>query len=123
MRLIVLTLLIGFSAIVAAQGMPAGMQEAMDCMTSIDQQALEEFGRKGEKVAEEIKALCKQGDESGARDVGMDFVDELVNNEELKKMKECTELMRKAMPSMPIPEFPSAEEYEDETGSICENID
>ena len=123
MRSIALTILICFSSFALAQGMPAGMQEAIECMGSIDQEALEEFGRQGEKIVEEIKALCEQGDESGARDVAMSYVEEVVDNEELKKIKECSDLMRKAMTSMPIPEFPSVEMYEEEADSICENID
>lgn len=123
MRFVVLVLMMGVSSYVVAQGMPEGMQEAMDCMNSLDQDALEKFGEQAESIGNEIKALCDQGDESGARDVAMGYVKELVENEQLIKLKECSELMRKAMPSMPIPEIPTADMYEEEADSICENID
>ena len=123
MRFIIVALFLGSSSLAIAQGMPAGMQEAMECMNSLDQDALKEFGEDGEKVGEEIKALCKKGDESGARDVAMAYVEQLASNEEVKKLKECSEIMRQAMPSMPIPEIPSAEMYEEEAGSLCETID
>jgi len=122
MRIIILALLLGVSSFAIAQGMPAGMQEAMECMNSLDQEALNDFGEQGEKVAEEIKALCDKGDESGARDVAMAYVTELADNPEVIKLKECSEVMRKAMPSMPIPEIPSAEMYEEQADSICESM-
>ena len=123
MRYFVLVMVLGLSSNAFSQGMPEGMQEAMECMNSLDQDALREFGKDGEKVGEEIKALCKMGDESGARDVAMAYVGQLASNEEVKKLKECSEIMRKAMPSMPIPEIPSADMYENEADSICEAID
>ena len=92
-------------------------------MESLDQQALEDLGRQGEKVAEEVKALCKKGDESGARDVAMSYVEAMADNEAIEELTRCSKLMRKAMPGMPIPEIPSAEMYEEEAGSICDNID
>ena len=45
------------------------------------------------------------------------------DSEVIEELKRCNELMREAMPSMPIPELPSAEMYENEAGSICDNID
>jgi len=123
MRLIILILLLGVSVIAHAQGMPAGMQEAMECMNTLDQDALKEFGENGQKMGEEIKALCDKGDESGARDLAMSYIKEMDGNEEIKKLRDCSEIMRKAMPSMPIPEIPNADQYINETESVCENID
>jgi len=123
MRVIILALLLSCSSFTAAQGMPEGMQEAMECMSSLDQDVLRGFGGRAEEIANEIKALCKTGDESGAMDVAMNYAQELAGNQEVIKLKECSEVMRKAMPSMQIPEIPSAEEYEDHMGSICENLD
>ena len=123
MRLLILILLLGCSSLAIAQGMPAGMQEAMDCMKSLDQDALREFGEQGQKVGDQIKVLCDKGDESGARDVALAYVKKLADDQELIKLKECSEIMRKAMPSIPIPEIPSAEQYEEQADSICESMD
>jgi hypothetical protein len=123
MRFVAFSLLLSLSAIVAAQQVSGGMQEAMDCMTSLDQKALEEFGRHGEKIAEEIKALCEKGDESAAVEVAMEFAKELQGNESFEQLKTCSEIMREAMPGMQIPELPSVEDYKKEAGSICENMD
>jgi hypothetical protein len=122
MRLITLALLIFISSFALAQ-MPAGMQEAVDCMQSLDQEALEDMGKQGEKIGNEIEALCKKGDESGAREVAMEYIEGIEDNEAIEELKRCTEMMRKVMPNMPIPEIPSAEMYEEEADSICENTD
>jgi len=122
MRVVMLTFLLVFSSISIAQ-MPAGMQEAMECMQSLDQDALKDMGTRGEAVSNEIKALCKKGDESEALEVAMTYVKEISDSEVVEELKRCSELMRKAMPSMPIPEIPSAEMYENEADSICDNID
>ena len=53
----------------------------------------------------------------------MTYVKDMADSETIEELKRCSELMRKAMPGMPIPEIPSAEMYEDEAGSICDNID
>ena len=123
MRVVTLMLLLGFSVYVNAQGMPAGMQEAMECMNTLDQTALQKFGEDGKKVGDEIKALCENGDESGARDVAMSYIKEMDDNEEVKKLRECSEIMRKAMPSMQMPEIPTADQYANESESICETIE
>ena len=56
MRVVLVTFLLVFSSFSIAQ-MPAGMQEAMECMQSLDQEALEDMGKRGEEVSNEIKAL------------------------------------------------------------------
>ena len=122
MRIIILALLIGFSSFAIAQ-MPAGMQEAIDCMQSIDQQELEDIGKQGEKISEETKALCKKGDESGARELVMDYMKDMEDNEAFAQLKKCSEMMQKVMPGMQIPDMPTADMYDDETASICDDID
>ena len=122
MRVVILTFLLVFSSVSIAQ-MPAGMQEAVDCMQSLDQDALQDLGVRGEAVSNEVKALCKKGDESEAVEVAMTYVKEISDSEVIEELKRCSELMREAMPGMPIPEIPSAEMYENEAGSICDNID
>ena len=122
MRIITLALLIGFSSFAIAQ-MPAGMQEAVDCMQSIDQQALEDMSKQGEKLSNDIKALCKKGDESGASDLLIGYMKDMEDNETLAQLKICSEMMQKVMPGMPTPEMPSADMYVGEAGNICDDID
>lgn len=122
MRIIILALLIGFSSFALAQ-MPAGMQEAIDCMESLDQQALEDLGTQGEKLSDDVNALCKKGDESGARDLVMDYMKGMEDNETIAQLKKCSEMMQKVMPGMPVPEMPTADMYGGEADNICDDID
>jgi len=122
MRFIILALLIGFSPFATAQ-MPAGMQEAVECMESLDQAELEALGKRGESLSNEIKALCKKGDESGARDLAMDYMHDMEDNETIEQLKKCSEMMQKVMPGMQVPEIPTAENYEEASGSICDDIE
>ena len=122
MRIITLALLIGFSSFAIAQ-MPAGMQEAVDCMQSIDQQELENLGTEGEKLSNDIKALCEKGDESGASDLLLGYMKDMAENETVAQLKKCSEMMQKVMPGMPVPEMPTADMYGGEAGNICDDID
>lgn len=122
MRSTILVFLLFFSSWAVAQ-MPAGMQEAIDCMQSVDQDELRELGQQSESIANEIKALCADGDESGARKVAMAYAQEMTDNEAVAELKRCSELMREVMPNMPIPEIPGAEMFEEQVGNICDNID
>ena len=122
MRSTILVFVLFFSSLVVAQ-MPPGMQEAIDCMQSVDQDALRELGTQSESVANEIKALCADGDVSGARKVAMAYAQEMTDNEAVAELKRCSEMMREVMPNMPMPEIPSTEMFEEESGNICDNID
>ncbi len=122
MRIIILALLIGFSSFALAQ-MPAGMQEAIDCMDSLDQQALEDLGKEGEKLSNDIKALCEKGDDSGASDLLLGYMKGMAENETIAQLKKCSEMMQKVMPGMPMPEMPTADMYGGETDNICDDID
>ena len=116
-----LILLFTFSGFASAQGMPPGMQEAMACMQSLDQQAMEKMGADADKMSDEIDALCKKGDESGARSLVLDYVQSMQSNPEMIKMQQCIEKMQKAMPGMPIPQMPTVEMMESKAGSVCED--
>lgn len=122
MRFTILILLLGFSSFATAQ-MPAGMQEAISCMESIDQAALEALGEESEKFADDIKAMCKKGDESAARKAAMGYMQEMEKKEVLKQLQKCSEMMQKVMPGMAMPEMPSAEMFDEEEGNICDNLD
>jgi len=118
--IIVAAILLVFSSGAIAQNMPAGVQEAMKCMQSIDQEAIKDLSVKAKEISLEIKALCKKGDESGARVAAMHYAKGIKDNKILQQLNKCSDMMRKAMPNMPAPDMPSAKKYED--ADICAKL-
>lgn len=121
MRFTILVCLLVLSTYTSAQ-MPAGMQEAIACMESVDQAALEVLGTEAEQFAGDIQAMCKQGNESGARKAALKYMKKMENNEPLLQLKKCSEMMQEIMPGMTIPEMPTAEMYAEE-GDVCDNME
>lgn len=122
MRILLFILLISLTATVNSQGMPEGMQEAIQCMESLDQEAMEQLATEGEAMADEIEALCKQGDEAAARKLGIEYALEIKDHELIVKLQECGELMQKAMPGMEMPEMPGVDTIKAEAGNICDDF-
>ena len=127
MRFILLALLLGFSSLSDAQLFRGGdrddMRDAVDCLDSVGRDALEDFGDQAQDVADEIQDLCDEEDDEGARDVAMDYLDELADSRELRELEECSEIIRDSMPLIDMAEFPSAETYEEELDDICGVVD
>lgn len=118
--IIVASILVVFYSGAIAQNMPAGVQEAMKCMQSIDQDAIKGLSEKAKEISSKIKALCKNGDESGARAAAMHYAMGIKDNKVLKQVNKCSEMMRKVMPNMPVPDVPNAKKYED--SDICKDF-
>ena len=121
MHVVIFIFLLVFSSFSMAQ-MPANVQEAVDCMGSLEQSAMEEMGKRGEEVGNQIEALCDKGDESAAREVALTYVKEMTESDAMEEMRRCSEMMREAMPGMQTPEIPCTETLEREAENICENI-
>ena len=122
MRILLLSLLLTLTTSVNSQGMPAGLQEALDCMESLDQEAMEQLAEKGKDIEKEIKAICESGDEEAARKVGIKYALEMKDNEVVLKLMECGEIMEKAMPGMEMPEMPGIDEITAEAENICDSL-
>ncbi len=122
MRILFVIFLISLAAPANSQGMPEGMQEALQCMESLDQQAMEQMATEGKAMAAEIEALCKQGDEAAARKLGIEFALEIKDHELITKLQECGALMKKAMPGIEIPEMPGIDTIKAEAENICDDF-
>ncbi len=122
MRILIVSLLLLLAAAANSQTVPEAVQEAMQCMESIDQEAMEQLAAEGEMMADKIKALCKQGDEDGAKKIGVSYALEMMQHEVLLELQRCGEMMKQAVPSMEMPEMPDAETIKAEAESICDNL-
>jgi len=121
MRFTYFALLVLLTSTTFAQ-MPEGMQEAMECMQSIDQSAMEKLADEGKAMSEKLEGLCKAGKESEARSVAMGYAKTMFKDKNLVKMRECAEMMQKAMPQMDLPEMPTDEMTEKKAENICDEI-
>jgi len=101
------------------QKMMQGMNAMQECMADVDQVALERFGREGEQMHAEVKALCAEGKRDAAQAKAMEYGMKVANDPAMKTMAECGKKMRDAMPQMQqTPGMPSEEELKNR--HICD---
>ena len=84
------------------QKMMQGMQEAEACMQGIDQDRLDAFSQRAEKIQSEVKLLCARGERDAAQQKGLAFAREMNTDPDIQKMRICGEKMRGMMPMMPF---------------------
>ena len=88
--------------------MMEGMQAMHECMAKLDQAALEQFGKEGEQMNAEVKALCTEGKRDEAQAKAMEYGKKVADDPTMKAMAECGRQMQNAMPQMqssaPTPE-------------------
>ena len=78
------------------------MQEAMTCMQSIDPAALQGLDEESKKIQAELSGLCQSGKRSEAQDKAIAYGKEMMARPEMKKMRECSKMVRGMMPKMPF---------------------
>ncbi|MBT8422404.1 MAG: hypothetical protein HKN56_06320 [Gammaproteobacteria bacterium] len=114
-----------------AQNPPAGMPSQADmqrmmqqgqimaaCMAEIDQSRIEAISREAEAVSDEIDALCKQGDESGALQTAIDFSKKMAADPTVKKLRDCSAGMQDMLAGIMPNIDPAA--GADDSGGICD---
>lgn len=99
--------------------MMQGVQAMQECMADVDQAALERFGKEGEQMHAEVKALCAEGKRDAAQARAMAYGKKVANDPTMKVMAECGKKMQGAMPQMQqTPGMPSEEELKNR--HICD---
>lgn len=92
--------------------MMQGMQAMHECMANLDQGALEQFGKDGEQMNAEVKALCAEGKRDEAQEKAMTYGMKVANDPTMKAMAECGKQMQNAMPQMQQSAAPTPEELQ-----------
>lgn len=92
--------------------MMQGMQAMHECMANLDQAALEQFGKEGEQMNAEVKALCADGKRDEAQARAMEYGKKVANDPTMKAMAECGKKMQNAMPQMQASSAPTPEELQ-----------
>ena len=102
------------------------MEEAQRCMAAVDQTALEQLGEDAEALDGELRRLCAAGRREEARSRAMAFAVRVMENEEARRIRACTEQLREAMaampmmPAAPIPDLRTPEEIEQT--HVCDEV-
>ena len=71
------------------QQMMENAGKMQDCMAHMDQQAMDAFAAKGEKVNAEIKKLCAAGKRDEAQKMAVDYGKEMASSKEMRAMQQC----------------------------------
>jgi len=71
------------------QQMMENAGKMQDCMGKMDQQAMDAYAAKGEKVNAEIKKLCAAGKRDEAQKMATDYGKEMASSKEMQAMQQC----------------------------------
>ena len=89
-----------------------GMEAMHACMADLDQAALEQFGKEGEQMNAEVKALCAEGKRDEAQAKAMEYGMKVANDPTMQAMAECGKKMQNAMPQMQQSSAPTPDELQ-----------
>jgi len=95
----------------AQQGMSeADMQRMMQqakkmeaCMADIDQAALTSMAEESRMMEQQVKNLCQTNKRDEAQKRAIEFGQEIAANDEMKKVRQCGEMMQGMMPAIGLP--------------------
>ena len=79
------------------------VQQMQDCMSRVDQQAMEEIGKKSQAMEAEIKSLCQANQRSEAQSTAIRFGLSMSQDENIKIAKECGKMAMGMLPKMDYP--------------------
>lgn len=99
--------------------MMKGMQAMQQCMSGLDESALERLERRGNSIEAEVNKLCAAGKRDEAQRKAMAFATEFRNDPTAARMLGCTEQMRDMMPPMPYASW--GDEGDDAQGHVCDD--
>ena len=102
--LILLMLLPASAALAAPQMSDEQMQQMMqnaqqmqDCMSQVDEGAMQAFEDRAEQMDKDIKALCAAGKRDEAQAKAMAYGKEMAASSTMKAMKQCGDMAMKMM--------------------------
>lgn len=120
MKILIVTVLMLFSATSYSQDMMQKVMEMQRCMEGVDQQELQRIGEKAQEFQQEMKALCANGKSGEVRKQAMAFGQKMKDSESLAKIQECSKIMEGLVPDMAIVDV--EEDYSDMDTDICESF-
>lgn len=73
------------------------------CMADIDQATLTSLSEKSQAMEQAVKSLCLTNKRDEAQKRAIEFGQEIAVNDEIKKMRQCGEMMQGMMPKIGLP--------------------
>ena len=81
------------------QQMMQNAQQMQDCMSHVDEGAMQAFEDRADQMDKEIKALCAAGKRDEAQAKAMAYGKEMAESSTMKAMKQCGDMAMKMIPS------------------------
>ncbi|PSJ17700.1 hypothetical protein [Nitrosomonas supralitoralis] len=78
-------------------------QQMEECMSGIDEKAMEALGKKSQAMEAEIKSLCQANKRSQAQSTAIQFGLSMSQDENIRIAKECGEMAMGMLPKMDYP--------------------
>ncbi len=82
------------------QNMMQQMQEAQVCMEKIDREKLQKLENRGIQFESEMKSLCASGKRNQAQSEAIKFSREILDNQSIQELRNCTKNMQGMMKNM-----------------------
>ena len=98
--------------------MMKNMAAMENCMRQIDYQELALMEQKSMQLETEMRAHCNNGEEDKAKDLAVNFSEEVMNSNTMQAMKKCAAMMPGMEDQLNVPDF----RQEVEQHSICDII-
>ncbi len=84
------------------QAMLAQMQKLQDCIQKIDRTEITAAEERAREIADEVKALCANGERDQAQELVITFSKKLAQSSALQELKRCGEISTGMAPMMPL---------------------
>ncbi len=82
------------------QQMMQQMEKMETCMKKVDESKLKALEQRSRQMETEVKSLCAKGKRDEAQQKAISFGKEVANDETMKTMMKCGEMMKDVMPKM-----------------------
>ena len=104
------------------QKLQSQAQQMQDCYSKVDPNAMQAMAERGQKLHEELKALCAAGKKDAAREKAIEYSKEMAEAPEMKAVSQCGEMMRPMMPAAIAGAVSATDKGKSEPADLCASL-
>ena len=104
------------------QEMMKNMQKMQQCISSINQDELDQLQSRSEKFSASIKSLCKKGSRDEAQKKAISYSKKMIKEPVMLEMKKCGDMAKGMMPDMPLT-FTEEDIEQGKAAHVCDSVD